>query len=161
MIVNDRYKVLKPLKRGGYGQVYKARDAKSNGETVALKLVSIEKQDKNCVDALKREYKLLTKLDSPSIVTAYELGKGPKHHYLAMEYIDGRDLSVILRHDLAFLAKNIYRIVYNLALGLMELECKGVVHGDLKPANVMIDSEGNVKLIDFALGHKKWGGIFL
>ncbi len=132
------------------GEVYRARDLKL-GRVIALKLLPPELATN--VDALRRfeqEARAASALNHPNIVTIYDICVTENMAWIAMELIDGADLRTIAVKEPLTL-KNALRIAVKLADGLAAAHDRGIVHRDLKPDNVMITTDGFVKILDFGL----------
>jgi serine/threonine-protein kinase len=132
------------------GEVYCARDAKL-GREVALKLLPAELSSNP--DALRRfeqEARAASALNHPNIVTIYEINEAENFAWIAMERVDGEDLRTILGREPMSL-KNALRIATKIADGLAAAHERGIVHRDLKPDNVMVTTDGFVKILDFGL----------
>lgn len=139
------YRIVEQVGRGGMGVVYRARDRLLERD-VALKYLSAPSAD--CVDRLIREARVVSSLQHPGIVTIYGfVADGP---CIAMEYVHGATLSSLLSVG-AVSREQARQIGLELAEALHHAHRSGVVHADLKPANIMIDRQGRVKILDFGL----------
>ena len=144
-----RFKVEAVLGRGGMGEVYKAFDPTLQ-RTVAVKTVRPDIDRPEYLDRLMREAQACARLSHPNIVTVYEAGQIDGIVYIAMEYLQGENLSQVLeRKDLSFEAK--IRILQQVLEALQHAHGLDVVHRDIKPSNIHIQSDGSVKLVDFGL----------
>ena len=144
------YEILAPLRSGGMGEVYRARDARLNRD-VAFKVVSpIFADAPNFLMRFRREANVLASLNHPNIVTIYEIGQEGRTLYIAMELVDGKALDEILTAG-AMLTHNVLDIAIQISTGLAVAHECGVVHRDLKPSNVMIRKDGLAKILDFGL----------
>lgn len=143
------YKILKTLGQGGMATVYLAIQ-ESFDRKVALKVMSAQlAQDPAFGDRFQREARIVSQMNHPNIVTVYDVGVVDNHHYLAMQYIDGKELRY--RFDAMSLAEKI-RVVRELASALHYAGNKGYVHRDVKPENVMMsDEDGRAILMDFGI----------
>ena len=144
------YEVIGLLGSGGMGDVYRARDANLKRE-VAVKILSPNfMEDSNQLMRFRREAHVLASLNHPNIVTIYDVGQDDHTLYIAMELVDGRALDEVLAggpmpiHDVLDVAAQI-------GAGLAVAHKSGIVHRDLKPKNVMIRTDGLVKILDFGL----------
>ncbi|MDQ3280652.1 MAG: protein kinase [Acidobacteriota bacterium] len=145
-----QYEILGPLGAGGMGEVYRARDARL-GREVALKILPAELASNS--EALRRfeqEARAASALNHPNIVTIYEIGRAAELVWIAMELVDGSDLRALAAREPLSL-KTALRIAVKLADGLAAAHEKGIVHRDLKPDNVMVTTDGFVKILDFGL----------
>ena len=144
-----RFKVEAVLGRGGMGEVYKAFDPTLQ-RIVAVKTVRPDIDRPEYLDRLMREAQACARLSHPHIVTVYEAGQIDGIVYIAMEYLQGQNLSQVLeRNDLSFEAK--IRILQQVLEALHHAHGLDVVHRDIKPSNIHIQSDGSVKLVDFGL----------
>lgn len=144
-----RFKVEAVLGRGGMGEVYKAFDPTLQ-RIVAVKTVRPDIDRPEYLDRLMREAQACARLSHPHIVTVYEAGQIDGTVYIAMEYLQGQNLSQVLeRNDLSFEAK--IRILQQVLEALHHAHGLDVVHRDIKPSNIHIQSDGSVKLVDFGL----------
>ena len=144
-----RFKVEALLGRGGMGEVYKAFDPTLQ-RTIAVKTVRPDIDRPEYLDRLMREAQACARLSHPNIVTVYEAGQIDGIVYIAMEYLQGENLSQVLeRKDLSFEGK--IRILTQVLDALHHAHGLEVVHRDIKPSNIHIQSDGSVKLVDFGL----------
>ena len=145
------YDVVSKLGQGGMGTVYLAV-RKSTGERVALKILLPELvNDAEMFGRFKREARATQRFSHPHIVSAVDIGKFDKHHYIAMQYVDGPDLEKMLKTDGAFNEEMVLRVAADMALALEEIEAQGIVHRDMKPSNIMMTSSGVFRLTDLGL----------
>ena len=147
------YRVIRRLGAGGMGEVFLAHDTQLDRD-VALKLLPAELLDDPTARArLAREARLASALNHPNICTVHEVGEDAGRAYLAMEWIEGRTLDqVIPPHGLP--GESAARIGAGIAAALAAAHRQGIVHRDLKSANVMIGTDGRVKVMDFGLARR-------
>jgi len=144
------YELVAPLGAGGMGEVYRARDGRL-GRDVALKLLpQAFAADPHRVARFAREAQLLASLNHANIAQIYGLEDSPAGTALVMELIDGQTLSARLERGAVPLAEAL-DIARQVAEALEAAHEKGIVHRDLKPGNVMVTSQGVVKVLDFGL----------
>jgi hypothetical protein len=137
--------------RGGMGVVYRARDV-ALGRPVALKVIVAEHAaDREFRERFEREARLAASIDHPNVVPIYGAGEAQGQPYLVMRYVDGTDLHALLRRDGPLPPRRAAAIVECVAAALDAAHAAGLVHRDVKPANVLIDGGGNVYLSDFGL----------
>jgi serine/threonine-protein kinase len=143
-----RYQVLGELGRGGFGRVYRGYDP-TVGRPVALKVLTDVSGD--MLTRFRNEAKVAGNLRHNSIVTVYEYGTHDSAPFLAMEYLEGEDLHHVIatRRPLSLLEK--CDIMSQVADGLQYAHNNGVVHRDMKPANIMLLHDGAVKIMDFGI----------
>jgi serine/threonine-protein kinase len=146
-----RYRIVSLLGRGGMGEVYRADDLKL-GQPVALKFLpeGLER-DPRRLERFLNEVRVALRVSHPNVCRVYDIGEFEGHHYLSMEYVDGEDLSSLLRRIGRFPRDKAGQAARQLCAGLAAAHDQGVLHRDLKPANVMIDGRGRVKITDFGL----------
>ncbi len=156
-VLAKRYRVTGLLGRGGMGEVYRADDLKL-GQQVALKLLppSLE-QHQDRLDRFLNEVRLSLRVTHPNVCRAFDIGEvpaqdsGPAQQFLSMEYVDGEDLSTLLRRIGRLPEDKALEIARQICAGLAAAHEEGVLHRDLKPANIMIDGRGRAKITDFGL----------
>ncbi len=150
-VVGERYRIVSLAGIGGMGEVYRADDLKL-GQTVALKFLPAElAQDRKRLAYFLQEVRLTRQISHPNVCRVYDIGEVDGQHFLSMEYIDGEDLSQLLRRIGRLPEDKGVEIAQQLCAGLAAAHKTGVLHRDLKPANVMIDGRGQVRITDFGL----------
>jgi serine/threonine-protein kinase len=151
VVLGGRYRILGPLGRGGMGEVFHADDLKL-GQQVALKfLPALFATDPGRVARFHGEVRLARQVSHPNVCRVYDIGEADGHHYISMEYVDGEDLSSLLRRIGRLPGDKAVELARQLCAGLAAAHERGVLHRDLKPANVMIDGRGRVRITDFGL----------
>jgi len=146
----ERYTIIEELGRGGMGVVYKAEDTKLK-RTVALKFLPPELTHIPEVhERFMREAQAAAALDHPNICTVYEFDQAEKTSFISMAYIEGQSLKTKLESGPLELEEAL-GIAEQIAEGLQEAHKKGVVHRDIKSANVMVTERGQAKVMDFGL----------
>lgn len=150
-LVFGEYLVLDKLGEGGMGQVYKAEHRRMK-RIVALKVLPTQAtQSKPLVERFYKEVELAARLAHANIVTAYDAGESHGLHYLAMEYIDGQDLSSYVKTNGPMPVEQAMNCVLQAARGLQYAHAEGIVHRDVKPSNLMVNRRGVVKILDLGL----------
>src|SRR6185295_11625156 len=146
-----RFRIVAPLGRGGMGEVYRADDLKL-GQTVALKFLPEGlMHDPARLGQFHNEVRVARTISHRNICRTYDIGDADGQPFLTMEYVDGEDLSSLLRRIGRFPQEKAIEVARQICAGVAAAHERGVLHRDLKPANVMIDGEGHVRLTDFGL----------
>jgi serine/threonine protein kinase/Tol biopolymer transport system component len=146
-----RYQVIEELGKGGMGKVYKVFDREINAK-VALKLLKPEiVTDKNTIERFRNELKVARDISHKNICRMYDLGREGGLYYITMEYVPGEDLKSMIRMSRQLGVAPAIIIVEQICDGLAEAHRHGTIHRDLKPSNIMIDREGNVRIMDFGI----------
>ncbi len=150
-VLGERYRIVGLLGRGGMGEVYRADDLKLE-QTVALKfLPPALEHDADRLERLYGEVRMARQVSHPSVCRVWDIGEAEGQHFLSMEFVDGENLSSLLRRIGRFPPDKALDIARQVSAGLAAAHEKGVLHRDLKPANVMLDGQGKVRLTDFGL----------
>ena len=144
------FEVIRQIGSGGMGAVYLGRDVELNRQ-VAIKVIRGEIHEEEALDRFFQEARAAAALRHPNIVTIYASGKYEHLPYIAMEFVEGESLAEIIRngnnvpilHKLAYLEQ--------LCSGLHFAHRAGIIHRDVKPANVMVDKDGMVRILDFGI----------
>jgi serine/threonine-protein kinase len=146
----SKYQIREELGRGGMGIVYKAEDTKLK-RTVALKFLPPElARDKGAKERFIRESQAAAALDHPNICTVYEADEVEGKAFISMAYIEGESLREIIKNGPIKYDKAM-EIALQVAEGLEEAHKKGIVHRDIKSANIMLTEKGQAKIMDFGL----------
>jgi len=148
-----RYEIIGELGQGAMGVVYKARDPLIDRE-VAIKTInlSLAMDERDEFEArFYQEAKAAGRLGHPNIVTIYDVGRGEEVAYIAMEYLQGRELRDILNEKPLLPLREGLSIVSQVAQGLAYAHEHDIVHRDIKPSNVMVVRDGHVKITDFGI----------
>jgi eukaryotic-like serine/threonine-protein kinase len=151
------YRLLERLGAGGAGQVFKARHQKMD-RLVALKILHKELlADPEAVGRFMREIQLVSRLDHPNLIPAYDAGRVGSSYFLAMKYVEGTDLGRLVKKGGPLLLTQACEYMRQAALGLQHLHVHGLVHRDVKPHNLMIGRDGIIKVADLGLARSKRG----
>ena len=151
-LVLGPYLILERLGEGGAGQVFKARHQKMN-RVVALKVIRRELlADAEVVGRFYREIQVVSQLDHPNVVHAYDAGPVGATHFLAMEYVEGTDLGRLVKQSGPLPVLQACEYIRQAALGLQHAHERGLVHRDIKPHNLIMSlSDGLIKVADLGL----------
>ena len=150
-ILGERYRIVSLLGRGGMGEVYKAEDLKLK-QIVALKfLPEILSRDGASLARFQNEVRITRQISHPNVCRVYDIGETQGMHFLSMEFIDGEDLSILLRRIGRLPGDKANEIARQICAGLAAAHDNGVLHRDLKPANIMIDGRGRARVTDFGV----------
>lgn len=149
-----RYEIERELGRGAMGTVYLGKDPKINRQ-VAVKTIRFEDIDPAQLEDAKRRFfkeaEAAGTLSHPNIVTIYDVGEEYDLAYVAMELLDGVDLSAWTAAEKLLPPREVLRIIRAVADGLDFAHSKGIVHRDIKPANIMLQHNGDVRIADFGI----------
>lgn len=149
--IGGRYQIIEELGKGGMGRVYRVLDKKLN-EEIALKLIKPEiSRDKKIVERFSNELKIARKIVHKNIARMFDLNEDNGTHYITMEFVRGEDLKKLIRKMGSLSAGQAIPIAKQICEGLGEAHRLGVVHRDLKPQNVMVDEDGNARIMDFGI----------
>jgi len=149
--IGHRYRVKSLLGMGGMGAVYLVHD-KGLDRDVALKLIRSDiAEDKDALERFKREIQLSSRVTHPNVLRVFDLGESDGIQFLTMQFVDGRDLSTILKKQGKLPTDRLLRVFRQTAEGLKAAHDQGVIHRDLKPQNIMLDGSDRVYVTDFGM----------
>ncbi len=150
-IFAGRYEVIEKLGEGGMGVVYRVEDKKIK-EEVALKLIRAEiTADKNIIERFSNELKFARKIVHKNVGRMYDLNEEEGTHFITMEFVSGKDLKSLIRMTKQMSVGTTIHIAQQICEGLSEAHRLGTIHRDLKPSNIIIDKQGNVRIMDFGV----------
>jgi serine/threonine protein kinase/Tfp pilus assembly protein PilF len=150
-IFAKRYEIIEELGRGGMGRLYRVLDTKINQE-VALKILRPEiSRDQQTIDRFSNELRLARQVAHKNVCRMYHLGEAEGTHFIIMEFIAGQDLQSMIKMTKQLSMETAVSIAKQICEGLAEAHRLGVIHRDLKPGNIMIDREGNARILDFGI----------
>jgi HAMP domain-containing protein len=151
VLLGGRYRIISELGAGGMGVVYKAHDLELD-DVVALKMlrpgVLIDSEQ---LDRLKSEIKLARKITHPNVLRTFDFGEVDGQPFISMEYVRGLTLRYLLRETDRVPFSAALRIARQLSAGLAAAHEVGVIHRDIKPENLILEANGNAKLMDFGI----------
>ena len=146
----NNYRILEKIGEGGQGEVYKAVDTKL-GRTIVIKVLPKELTIKEAnLKRFEREARLASSLDHPNICTIFDMGDVDGIHYIAMQYLEGRNVRQLVNGRPLEL-RSALTIALQVANALTAAHERGIIHRDIKAGNVMVSSSGQVKVLDFGL----------
>ena len=146
-----RYQIVEELGKGGMGRVYKVFDTKIK-EKIALKLIKPEiASDRETIERFSNELRLSRRIGHRNVCKMFDIGEAEGTHFITMEYVHGEDLKSMIRMSGSLSIGMVLSVGKQVCDGLAEAHSLGVVHRDLKPQNIMIDKNGNAKIMDFGI----------
>ena len=147
----DRYEIVEELGTGGMGRVYRAFDKKID-EEIAIKLLKPEiATDRRTLERFRNELRIARKITHPNVCRMHDLNEEGKALFITMEYVRGEDLKSVIHRIGILTAGKAVIIARQVAEGLGQAHKLGIVHRDLKPHNIMLDKDGNAKIMDFGI----------
>lgn len=149
--LSQRYEILAEAGHGAMGNVYKARD-RETGEILALKLLKPEiASDQAMMERFKNELLFARKITHKNVCRVHDFNRIGGIAFTTMEFVEGESLRAVLNRFGGFPVRKGVDLALQICSGLQEAHAQGIVHRDLKPENVMIDANGNVKIMDFGI----------
>lgn len=153
VLLAERYEILALLGQGGMGAVYKARDTELD-RLVALKLIRPElASNPEILRRFKQELILAREVTHRNVIRIFDLGQAKGIKFITMEFVEGRDLRAVLKEKGKLPPDEAVKIIAQVCRALEAAHAAGVVHRDLKPQNIMLDSKDRVFVMDFGIAH--------
>ena len=150
-LLGARYRILRVLGEGGMGAVYQARDQELD-RVIALKVIRPELAGNPAIlQRFKQELILARNVTHRNVVRIFDLGEADGIKFITMEYVDGEDLRAILKREGKFTPRDAVHVIEQVCRALEVAHAEGVIHRDLKPQNIMRDSQGRIVVMDFGL----------
>ncbi|MDO4622083.1 MAG: Stk1 family PASTA domain-containing Ser/Thr kinase [Eubacteriales bacterium] len=151
VILGERYEIMGRVGTGGMADVYKAQDRKLS-RLVAVKVMKAEfREDTSFVAKFQKEAQAAAKLSHPNVVNVYDVGEDRGLYYIVMELIEGITLKNYIAKKGKLSVKEATSIAIQVSLGLEAAHNRGIIHRDVKPQNIIISTDGKVKLSDFGI----------
>lgn len=151
IILGERYEIISRIGSGGMADVYKARDHKLN-RLVAIKVMKAEfREDTSFVNKFQKEAEAAAGLSHPNVVNVFDVGEDRGLYYIVMELVEGITLKNYITKKGRLSVKEATSIAIQVSLGLQAAHHQGIVHRDVKPQNIIISTDGKVKLSDFGI----------
>lgn len=150
-LFSGKYAIQGEIARGGMGIIYKAMHTTLN-RTVAIKVLNPQYTgDSAFLKRFQREARAMARLDHENIIRVFDVAEEQGSHYIVMEFFGGKDLKQIILERGRFLPEETLSIATQIASALAYAHAQGIVHRDIKPGNIMVDSTGRVKIADFGI----------
>ena len=151
IVIGERYEIISHVGAGGMADVYKARDHKLN-RLVAVKVLKAEfRQDTGFVAKFRKEAQAAAGLSHPNVVNVFDVGEDRGLYYIVMELVEGITLKEYIAKKRKLSVREATSIAIQVSLGLEAAHSQGIVHRDVKPQNIIISTDGKVKLSDFGI----------
>ncbi|MHB8894417.1 MAG: Stk1 family PASTA domain-containing Ser/Thr kinase [Candidatus Geothermincolia bacterium] len=156
-ILNSRYELEQLIGTGGMADVYRARD-NLLGRTVAVKILHPQfAKDPVFIERFRHEAQAAANLNQPNIVNVFDWGIENTTYYIVMEYVEGRDLKAIIVAGGPLMPERAVEIAMSICLALDAAHARGIVHRDIKPQNIIVTNEGQIKVMDFGIARSAGG----
>lgn len=152
-IINNRYKIIKTLGKGGMGTVYLVEDLLQENRPIALKQIDKDLLNKENLQIFKQEFEVMSRLKHPNLIGVYDFGFDiPRNtYYITMEYLNGSSLKDVIKENGALAPDKAISIMIDLCRAITFIHSRKILHRDINPSNIIITSTGQVKIMDFGL----------
>ncbi|MDD3411974.1 MAG: Stk1 family PASTA domain-containing Ser/Thr kinase [Eubacteriales bacterium] len=151
MVFAERYKLVDFIGQGGMSLVYRAVDLRT-GHSVAIKILKSEyNEDKEFLERFQREAQAASLMSHHNIVNLLDVGVEGEHRYLVLEYVSGSTLKEIIQQKGRLSTNTAIQIAIRILSALQHAHDNGIIHRDIKPQNVLVNSDGHVKVADFGI----------
>ncbi|TDL35084.1 Stk1 family PASTA domain-containing Ser/Thr kinase [Jeotgalibacillus sp. S-D1] len=149
--LNGRYKILRAIGGGGMANVFLAHDMILDRD-VAVKILRLDYVNENdLMKRFQREAQSATSLTHPNIVSMYDVGDEDENYYLVMEYVEGMTLKEYIQQNSPVSLDNAIKIMSQLTSAISHAHHNGIIHRDIKPQNILVDTKGDIKITDFGI----------
>lgn len=150
-VFNERYKIIEKVGGGGMADVYKAEDLVL-GRTVALKILHKQyASDEGFLERFRREARAAAKLSHPNVVSIFDVGEENGVHFIVMEFVKGMTLKKLIQKDAPLSTEKVVHIAMQIAKAMEFAHEHEIIHRDIKPQNVIITDDGEIKVTDFGI----------
>jgi len=151
LLLNNRYRLLAIIGEGGMAAVYRAQDIML-GRTVAVKVLHERRaKDGAFLSHFYREAQAAANLDHPNIVSVHDIGQDGNRHYIVMEYVEGRNLKELILERAPLPIEYVLTIAIRVCTAVGAAHKAGLIHCDVKPQNILVTSDGRIKVTDFGI----------
>ena len=150
-LISKRYKIIKKVASGGMADVFLGYDLKLNRKIAVKILSAINARDRNFVARFKNEAQTLAKLNHPNIVQIYDWGEFDSSYFICMEYVEGNSLKEIIEKKGTLPPRTVADYAVQICNALLMAHKNNLIHRDIKPQNILVTSEGKVKVTDFGI----------
>ena len=158
MLLDNRYQLVDMIGKGGMAIVYLANDLRT-GHQVAVKILNPDfNDDEEFLERFDREAAAASKMSHHNIVNLLDVGNDQGYRYLVMEYVQGKTLKDVIQERGAMPADVAAQVAIRILSALQHAHKNGIIHRDIKPQNILVHSEGHIKVADFGIAHMADGG---
>jgi len=149
-VLESRYRIDEEVGRGGMGVVYRGTDL-TLSRPVAIKTIIHKESNEESLSRFINEARTLAQIETPRLVPVYAVGQDEGYHYIVMKFLEGEDLSELMKREGALSVDRVLDITTQVCEALTALHERGIVHRDIKPANLMISPDGKVTVMDLGI----------